>query len=247
MSTTELTVKRKIEKPIVYKIDKELLEKEPFDDKFYINDMNRKEMIKYFEKGIRDSFEYKFLIDGYKMVLDVNACVYFKDYSLKNGMKLEFHHYPFTLYDYTEAIMNKELEKNDGYVFENDVERDVALLHYHLKVGLIPLDPTAHAQYHDGKLDIHPKLIIGNYQEFYNEYKKYISDEAKERYKEFLEKPHDDNSLSYPENFVYKPTVIELPTNKTAVTTEKLNEILLGDKLEHVNNVDISKLLGEKK
>ena len=26
-------------------------------------------------------------------------------------MKLEFHHHPFTLYDYTEAVVNKQLEE----------------------------------------------------------------------------------------------------------------------------------------
>ena len=161
-------------KIVSYNIPDELIDEDPFDERYFIEDLNKVELIKYFEAEIRDSFEYKFLIDLFKNVLDIKSCVFFKGYSIENGFKLEFHHHPFTLFDYTEAVVNKQADMNDdsegNYVLENEVEKEVVMLHYRLMVGLVPLNPTAHAQVHDGKLDIHPDLIIGNYDKFYNEY-----------------------------------------------------------------------------
>ena len=161
-------------KIVSYNIPDELIDEDPFDERYFIEDLNKVELIKYFEAEIRDSFEYKFLIDLFKNVLDIKSCVFFKGYSIENGFKLEFHHHPFTLFDYTEAVVNKQADNNDdsegNYVLENEVEKEVVMLHYKLMVGLVPLNPTAHGQVHDSKLDIHPDLIIGNYNKFYNEY-----------------------------------------------------------------------------
>ena len=178
-------------KTVSYNIPDELIDEDPFDERYFIEDLNKVELIKYFEAEIRDSFEYKFLIDLFKNVLDIKSCVFFKGYSIENGFKLEFHHHPFTLFDYTEAVVNKQADNNDdsegNYVLENEVEKEVVMLHYKLMVGLVPLNPTAHGQVHDSKLDIHPDLIIGNYNKFYNEYNKYISQSAKNKYEEYRE------------------------------------------------------------
>ena len=96
---------------------------EPFDPRYFINETNKDKVIKYFESEVRDSFEYKWLIDTFKTVLNVKECVFFIGYSLENGMKLEFHHHPFTMYDYTEAVVNKQLKKNGGWVYEHEVEK----------------------------------------------------------------------------------------------------------------------------
>lgn len=237
-----------------YNIPEELLEEEPYDNRFFIEDTNKKELIKYFEAEIRDSFEYKYLIDLFKNTLDIKSCVFFKNYSITNGFKLEFHHHPFTLYDYTEAVVNKQIDEhhdkieNDGdWVYENEVEKEVVILHYRLMVGLVPLNPTAHAQVHDGKLDIHPDLIIGNYDKFYQEYSKYISESAKTKYQDYKEKYKKGSASSelvYPSNFQYKPSIINA-SNKHLITTEKINKLLIGDKLNKINNEDINKMMSK--
>lgn len=238
-------------KIFAYNIPEELLEEDPFDNRYFVEDINKTELIKYFESEIRDSFEYKYLIDLFKNTLDIKSCVFFKNYSIENGFKLEFHHHPFTLYDYVEAVVNKQMDTNDdsdgNYVLENEVEKEVVLLHYKLMVGLVPLNPTAHAQVHDGKLDIHPDLIIGNYDKFFQEYNKYISEAARNKYNEFKErykKGSIDSELKYPENFKYKPSIINA-ANKNMLTTEKINRLLLGNKLDKVNNEDINKLMSK--
>lgn len=237
-----------------YNIPEELLEDEPYDNRFFVEDTNKKELIKYFESEIRDSFEYKYLIDLFKNALDIKSCVFFKNYSITNGFKLEFHHHPFTLYDYTEAVVNKQIDEhhedinNDGdYVLENEVEKEVVMLHYKLMVGLVPLNPTAHAQVHDGKLDIHPDLIIGNYDKFYTEYNKYLSESARNKYQEYKEKYEKGSStaeLIYPENFSYKPSIINA-SNKHLITTDKINQLLIGDRMRMINNADINEIMSK--
>lgn len=232
-----------IKRVIKYEIDQEVLDTEPFDPKFIITHENKSQLIKYFEKIIRNSFEYRWLIDMFKNVLNVKSCVFFKGYSLENGMKLEFHHHPFTLYDYTEAVVNKQLEDNgENWVLENEVAKEVSMIHYRLMVGLVPLDPTAHQQVHDKVLDIQPELIIGDYEVFFREYNNYIPEQTKSNYLEYLNTYSKDQELVFPENFNYKPSLINA-SNKYLITTDKIDKLLLEDRLDKVNNLDIKKLL----
>lgn len=228
---------------LVYNIDEDILKKDPFKFEIKINDENKEKIISNIEKLIRNSFEYKHLIETYKIALDVKSCVFFKDFSLENGMRLEFHHHPFTLYEYTEAVINKYMEDNDcDYIIESEICEKVVLLHYYFKVGLVPLDATSHSQIHDKELDIHPDLIIGDYDKFYEEYKKYLSDYTKMRYTEYIESFHDDKDIVYPKNFNYIPTIINA-SNKHLLTTTKLDKFLIEDKINNVNNDYLSKLL----
>lgn len=231
---------------VVVKIDDKVLNEEPYDDRFFINDANKTEIIQYFEKSIiRPSFEYSWFIDMLKRTLDVKSCVFFKGYSVDNGMKLQFHHHPFTLYDYTEAVVNKLLSENEeGFVYENEVCKEVAKLHYRLMVGLVPLDPTSHQQVHDHVLDIPPKLVIGNYEKFFKEYNEFIPESTKCKYTDWLTENHDQ-PLEIPSNFKYKPTIINA-FNRDVVTTKQIDDMLLNDKLSKINNEYIAKLLDMK-
>ena len=239
----EIEVKKE-KKDLVYNIDDELIDEEPYDDRYFITDANKVELIKYFETIIRSSFEYTWFIDMLKKTLDVKSCVFFKGYSVDNGMKLEFHHHPFTLFDYTEAVVNKildEQESEEPFVYEMDVAKEVAMLHYKFMVGLVPLDPTSHQQVHDGKLDIHPDLVIGDYSRFYKEYEKFLPEHTKSKYTEWLTNNHEVE-LEMPKNYNYRPTIINA-SNKNLVTVDTIDKLMLEDRLSKVNNIDISKLL----
>ncbi len=237
----------KTSKEMVYDIDDDILDEDPYDKRYFITDSNKVELVKYFETLIRPSFEYSWYIDMLKKTLDVKSCVFFKGYSVDNGMKLEFHHHPFTLFDYTEAVVNRQLDElnsEEPYVLEMDVCKEVAMLHYKFMVGLVPLDPTSHQQVHDGKLDIHPDLIIGNYEKFYKEYERFIPEHTKAKYTEWLTSNHSAE-LEVPKNYEYKPTVINA-SNKTLITVEKIDKLLLEDRVSKITNEEITKLLNQK-
>lgn len=245
MDTEVVNVSLKDSKSLTFNYDDDVLNKDPFDPKYTVTQENEEGLIQYFEKEIRDSFEYKTLIDMYKNILDVKSCVFFAGYNLLNKMKLEFHHHPFTLFDYTQAVVRKQMEANGGYVLENEVEKEVTLIHYKLMVGLVPLDPTAHAQVHDGFLDIHPDLIIGNYEEFYEQYNKWIPETTRLKFQAYKEKYCDQKlggNLVYPKNFKYKPTIINA-SNKHLITAAAIDKLLIEDKLKKINNKEIQELL----
>lgn len=232
---------KKESKELVYDIDDETIDQDPYDPRYMLDDGNKVDFIKYIEQWVRSSFEYSWVIDMMKMALDVKSCAFFKGYSIDNKMKLQFHHHPFTMFDYTEAVVNKQLEENDGYVLEDEVAIEVAKLHYRLVVGLVPLDPTSHQQVHDGELEIHPDLVIGEYNKFFEEYNKWIPESTKTKYNEWLTTV-GGSEIEYPENFKYKPTIINA-CNKFQITTDKIDQLLIADKISKVNNDDIAKLL----
>ena len=61
-------------------------------------------------------------------------------------------------------------------------------LHYKNIIGLVPLTKTNHELAHDGKIFLSTKQIFGNWEEFYNQYLKYISVENKNKIKDLKEK-----------------------------------------------------------
>lgn len=95
---------------------------------------------------------------------------------------MEFHHYPFTLYDITYIIyQNRYLDyitdqissKLNKVINPFDIAKEVMELHYKNKVGLVPLSLTPHELYHKGELFIplDKKYVFGNYLDILDTYK----------------------------------------------------------------------------
>jgi len=141
-------------------------------------DIIKKDMIKNIEKVVRDSYHYKILIYYLKNFMDLSRCAYYEGYSMSNGLGVELHHSPITLYEIVYAVMNKHLKQN-GYYKIMKVAKEVSKLHYQFKVGLVPLNPTAHKLVHSGNLRIHPDIVKGDWEAFAIEYQDYISDDLK--------------------------------------------------------------------
>lgn len=150
------------------------------------------DLLKYFTSTVRSSYEYRTIIAYMKTFMDFESCVYYKGFSMKNGFKIELHHYPFTLFDICEAVANKHMKRNEK-IRTMDVCEEVAQLHFKFQVGFVPLNATAHKLYHSGSLEIHPDLIRGFWEEFYEEYQDYLSPEAVDKYKATIEMRHLEN------------------------------------------------------
>lgn len=131
----------------------------------------RKNLVKSIEKIVRTSPEYSEFIGYLKNNLDLTKCTFHKDVdiSVLKRTKIEFHHYPFTLYDITDTVLEKYLQ-NNVIVNPFEVASEVMKLHYELKVGLVPLSKTLHKLAHNGKKFINLKLVKGHYLRFISEY-----------------------------------------------------------------------------
>lgn len=205
-----------------------------FDMKYYEFD---EKQVKKVEVGIRSSFEYRGIIQFIKHNLNVNHCSFYEGYSMKNGLTIELHHSPFTLYDITEAVMAKSI-KDKGYWETFRIIEEVNRLHYEFKIGLTPLNPTAHKLVHNQTLAVHPKIVIGFWKDFYGEYQAYLSEAAVSKYREMVDmESKNDEDLKIPKILEYKPTIIQSPIQ--AITQELVDKLYIDsklNKLEEYNN-----------
>ncbi len=182
-------------------------------------------LVTYFTNTVRASFEYKNIIAYMKTFMDFESCTYYEGYSMKNGFRIELHHTPFTLFDITEAVANKHMKLHEK-VKTMDVCEEVAQLHFQFKVGFVPLNPTAHDLFHSGALEIHPSLIRGFWEDFYKDYKEFLSPEAQEKYNHILELRSMPEHLSnkMPQILQKKPILLEVK-NIISLTKVDLNQI----------------------
>ena len=178
----------------------------PYDGKYRKIDIG---LIKYITGRIRKTIEYKNLVDYLKRNMNINFCSFYKDYSIDRGFTIELHHSPLTLFDYVETVCNKQYAENvdDPHIIPWKIEEEVNRLHYEFKVGLVPLNPSAHKLVHSGNLRIHPRMVNFNWKRFISDHSDYISDEVKGKVTEFIELAKLDPD-EIPEILKYKPVII---------------------------------------
>lgn len=146
-----------------------------------------KAFIKNVEKQIRTSKEYKHYLGHLNNEIGIHSCSIFGNLSDDiEGLTLEFHHYPFTLYDIVEICMNKRI-LNDEKFTSMDIVDEVLMLHQLNEVGLVKLSKTAHELVHAGKIFIKLESVFGDVNKFIKKYKDYIPDETLENYNNLID------------------------------------------------------------
>lgn len=148
-------------------------ENSPFAESFYFEDFYDDKIIKRFvksvEKLIRTSREYKTYIEN----LRTNVFALNHDSILGNittaDVDLEFHHYPFTLYEIVEVVMLKHvIDKKPFTSFA--IAKEVMELHNKHVIGLVPMTKTMHELAHSGEIFLTQDQIFGDYKTFMTMY-----------------------------------------------------------------------------
>lgn len=171
--------------------------------------------IKYLERQIRNSYEYKEYIGFLKENINMNNCSIFK---MVNNMdvKIEIHHSPLTLFEITFVIANYLNIKKDGKICTFDIIREVMKAHYDNLVGLIPLSTTVHELVHNGYIFIPTHKVFGDYRKFLDKYKIGVTKELNSKI-ELLEKIsneyNNDKNLNILKRKYIK--IMNIKTNKT--------------------------------
>ena len=151
----------------------------PFDYTIYDLE-DEKELKKYFsdiEREIRGSFEYRGMIKYMKDNMNMDQCAFIQVSSKDNyNIRIEIHHYPFTLYDIVTIVYKKRCYYHQPLNLQL-LAKECTMLHYKLLVGLIPLSKTAHQLVHAGKLFIPVDNVIGRYKLFVEFYKPFCDEE----------------------------------------------------------------------
>lgn len=162
-----------------------------FDD-----DKELKKYYKTIESEIRKSFEYRDMVQYLKDNYGMDQCSFIKVSNKDNfNIKIEIHHYPFTLYDIVLIIYRKRIYYQESLDVQM-VAKEVTLLHYKLLIGLIPLSKTVHQLVHAGKLFIPVHNILGRYKLFIDQYKAFCEPEQLETINR-IEKYSQENSNLY--------------------------------------------------
>ncbi len=148
-------------------------------------EVNQK-VIAYIEKILRKSYEYKQYIAYLKSELDITKCALIPTLDVKDlDISLEFHHYPITLYDIVDTMINKYFatKKDTEKVSMFDVMEDVMREHYAGNIGLVPLSTTMHEMAHSGSIKIPFSSVYGNVDQFVAKYGQYMRPELREKVK----------------------------------------------------------------
>lgn len=168
----------------------------PFDTQIYNleDDKEYETYVKDVEKEVRKSFEYRRFIKYLRENMDMNKCSFLKGVSNEEtfDIKIEIHHYPFTLRDICEIVIRKRSYYNEPLKLQMTA-KEVMMLHYKLIIGLIPLSETVHELAHSGRLFIPVDHVMGRYQVFVDIYKPFCDPEQLETL-DRIEKYTEENS-----------------------------------------------------
>lgn len=153
----------------------------PFETEIYIMD-DEKDYNKFLidtERLIRRSYEYRAFLKYLRDNCSMNKCAYLKDVTNVEdfSIKIEIHHYPFSLFDIVDIVTKKRRYYHE-YISVEAVAKEVMMLHYRTMVGLIPLSETVHELFHNNKLFIPVDRVFGRYNLFVDYYGPFI-DESK--------------------------------------------------------------------
>jgi hypothetical protein len=143
----------------------------------------RIKFIKYLEKIVRRSFEYKTYIGFLKNELNLTKCTFLPGVDINEikAVGLEFHHYPYTLFDITSIVLDEHmLVRGEKHINPFKIAEEIMQLHYQNYIGLVPLTQTIHELVHSGKVFVNLDYVFGNYNKFINLYSGAMSDNYKQ-------------------------------------------------------------------
>lgn len=183
------------------------------DDKSFEN------YIRSIERDVRNSFEYRQMINFLRDYMDMNRCAFYEKVSNADTTKIriEIHHAPFTLSDITRIVYSKRSSFGES-LEEEMVAKEIMWLHYNLWVGLIPLSETVHELVHNQYLFVPSTKVFGRWTEFYNRYKPYMTPEQIENIEDIIEASNgledDRYKTILSKKYIYVNTsdAYELPT-----------------------------------
>ena len=110
--------------------------------------------------------------------MNMDRCSFLNEVSNEDtfDIKIEIHHYPFTLRDICEIVFKKREYYGESLTV-NMVAKEVMSLHYKLVIGLIPLSETVHELAHSGRLFIPIDKVLGRYNIFVDCYEPFCKPE----------------------------------------------------------------------
>lgn len=166
---------------------------------YYFENTGYKEanqFIKATEKIIRSSDQYSKYISYLSTNQGLINDVLYGNITSEDAT-LEFHHYPFTLYDIVEIVLNHNINLNKK-INTFIIAEEVLDLHFRNLIGVARLSKTAHQMVHAGKIFVPLHSVFGNVNKFVDIYRDGMFNDQIEKFNEIIkfdQKDDYDNSL----------------------------------------------------
>lgn len=187
------------------------------EDYDLFNEKDFKKYIDDIERMVRSSREYREAVQYMRKFINMNTSLFFQNVNnIETAkIKIELHHYPFTLYDIALTVFNKRSRLQEPLDIEL-VAKEVAYLHYFLIIGLVPLSKTEHKLVHNQALFIPLEfngepIVLGDYNKFIEMYEQDIPEDAMARYNTYKELTKNYNQAINTEVLKISPTYLQLP------------------------------------
>lgn len=153
-----------------------------------------KRFITAVERFIRTSMDYKKYLGFLKCEVGMNRCSVMGN--IDGGTAtIEMHHYPFTLFQICEYVIDKMVAENKN-VNTFSVAREVMRLHFENYVGLVPLSKSVHQMVHSGAIFIDLRQVFGNVKHFIDVYKEYIPNSEIEKLEQIVTLSKNNTGIS---------------------------------------------------
>ena len=167
------------------------------------DDKDYETFIKDVESDVRRSYEYRRFIKYLRQNMGMNKCSFLKGVSNEEtfDIKIEIHHYPFTLRDIVEIVIRKRMYYHESMKLRM-VSKEVMELHYKVMIGLIPLSETVHELAHSGRLFIPVNKVFGRYNLFLDFYEPFCEPEQLETLRRIEKYTEEENDM-------YDSTILE--------------------------------------
>ena len=196
------------------------------------NEKDFKKYIEDIERLVRSSREYREAIQYMRKYINMNSSLFFKNVNNieSTKIKIELHHYPFTLFDIVITVFNKRTRLQEPLDVEL-VAKEVAYLHYFLVIGLVPLSKTEHKLVHNQALFIPLELngnpiVLGDYNKFVEMYEKDIPEDAMVRFNTYKELTATYNQITNTRILEISPTYLKLPgSNENTLGIYNLSDL----------------------
>ena len=196
------------------------------------NEKDFKKYIEDIERLVRSSREYREAIQYMRKYINMNSSLFFRNVNNieSTKIKIELHHYPFTLFDIVITVFNKRTRLQEPLDVEL-VAKEVAYLHYFLVIGLVPLSKTEHKLVHNQALFIPLELngnpiVLGDYSKFVEMYEKDIPEDAMVRFNTYKELTANYNQITNTQILEISPTYLKLPgSDENTLGTYNLSDL----------------------
>lgn len=196
------------------------------------NEKDFKKYIEDIERLVRSSREYREAIQYMRKYINMNSSLFFRNVNNieSTKIKIELHHYPFTLFDIVITVFNKRTRLQEPLDVEL-VAKEVAYLHYFLVIGLVPLSKTEHKLVHNQALFIPLELngnpiVLGDYNKFVEMYEQDIPEDAMVRFNTYKELTANYNQITNTQILEISPTYLKLPgSNENTLGAYNLSDL----------------------